>query len=61
MSSAYKIYFILGNLFIIYLIGCRYMANKIGDKIEPYGTPCLSLYGLDSVVFILMEKVLSWI
>ena len=37
------------------------MANKIGDKIEPYGTPCLSLYGLDSVVFILMEKVLSWI
>ena len=37
------------------------MANKIGDKIEPCETPCLSLYGLDIVVFILMEKVLSLI
>ena len=35
------------------------MANKIGDKIKPCGTPCLRLYGLDIVVFILMEKVLS--
>ena len=59
--EAYKLYFILGSLFIIYLLGSRYMANKIGDKIEPCGTPCLSLYGLDIVVFILMEKVLSWI
>ena len=37
------------------------MADKIRDKIEPRGTPCLSLYRLDIVVFILMEKVLSWI
>ena len=59
MSSAYKLYFILGNLFIIYLMGSLYMANKIGDKIEPCGTPYLSLYGLDIVVFILMEKVLT--
>ena len=58
MSSAYKLYLILGNLFIIYLMGSRYMENKVGDKIEPCGTPCLSLYGLDIVVFILMEKVL---
>ena len=35
------------------------MANNIGDKIEHCGTPCLSLYGIDIVVFILMEKVLS--
>ena len=42
-------------------MGSRYMANKIGDKIELCGTPCLSLYGLDIVVFILMEKVLTWI
>ena len=42
-------------------MGSRYMANNIGDKIEPCGTPCLSLYGIDIVVFILMEKVLSWI
>ena len=34
------------------------MANEIGDKIEPCGIPFLSLYGLDIVVFILMEKVL---
>ena len=61
MSSAYKLYFILGNLFIIYLMGSRYMANKIGDKIELFGTPCLSLYGLDIVVFILMKRVLPWI
>ena len=40
-------------------MGSRYMANNIGDKIEPCGTPCLSLYGIDIVVFILMEKVLS--
>ena len=65
MSSAYKLYFILGNLFIIYLMGLlpsRYMANKMRDKFEPCGTPvyisCLSLYRLDIVVFILMEKVL---
>ena len=31
------------------------MVNKIGDKIEPCGTPCLSLYGLDFFKFILME------
>ena len=61
MSSAYKLYFILGNLLIIYLMESRYMANNIGDKIEPCGTSCLSLYGIDIVVFILMEKVLSWI
>ena len=42
-------------------MGSRYMANNIGDKIEPCGTPCLSLYGIDSVVFILMEKVISLI
>ena len=52
MSSAYKLYFILGNLLIIYLMGSRYMANNIGDTIEPCGTPCLSLYGIDIVVFI---------
>ena len=46
MSSAYKLYFILRKLFIIYLIGCRYMANEIGDKVELCGTPFLSLYGL---------------
>ena len=34
------------------------MANKIRDKFEPCGTPCLSLYRLDIVVFILMEEVL---
>ena len=39
-------------------MGSRYMANNIGDKIEPYGTTFLSLYGLDIVVFILIEKVL---
>ena len=61
MSSAYKLNFILGNLFIIYLMGSRYMSNKIGDKIEPCGTPCLGLYGLNIVVFILMEKVLLFI
>ena len=37
MSTAYKLYFILGSLFIIYLMASRYMANKIGDTIEPYG------------------------
>ena len=61
MLSAYKLYLILRNLFIIYLMGSRYMANKIGDKIKPCGITCLSLYGLDIVVFILMEKFLSWI
>ena len=39
-------------------MGSRYIANKIEDKIEPCGRPCLSLYRLDIVVFILMEKVL---
>ena len=61
MSSAYKLYFILENLIIIYLMGIRYMENKIGDTIDPCGTQCLCLYGLDIFVFILMEKVLSWI
>ena len=28
-------------------MGSRYMANTIGYKIEPCGTPCLSLYKLD--------------
>ena len=42
-------------------MGSRYMANQIRDKIEPCGTPFLSLYNLDIVVFILMDKVLSWI
>ena len=42
-------------------MGSRYIANKIGDKIESCGTLCLRLYGLDIVVFILMEKVLSLI
>ena len=58
MSSAYKLYFILRNIFIIYLIGSRYMATEIIDKIEPCGIPFISLYGLDIVVFILMEKVI---
>ena len=44
------------------LLPSRYMANKMRDKFEPCGTPvyisCLSLYRLDIVVFILMEKVL---
>ena len=39
-------------------MGSRYMANKIGDKIETRGTPCLSLYELAIFVFILMEKIL---
>ena len=42
-------------------MGSRYVANNIGDKIEPCGKPFLSLYGIDIVVFILMEKVLSLI
>ena len=41
MSSAYKLYFILGNLLIIYLMGSRYMANNIGDKIEPCVFVCV--------------------
>ena len=32
-------------------MGSRYMVNKIGDKIETCGIQCLSLYGLDIVVF----------
>ena len=42
ISFAYRLYLLLGILFIIYLLGSRYMANQIVDTIEPCGTLCLS-------------------